>query len=402
MGPRTYVAQRLTDFLLDHGDLDARVRRLELRQCRQAQPNKRSWARFIDEREVAPHPSVDAAAMLVAACLLVHHTRKGRDWQRRLRWSASSVMSAVALVAATLSCYLVSLLLLSAFEQWNQIVSGTAGEKTSAPSSLLTRDLLDRYLFLSSLCCILLSVLLTLARVIWGFLDPTGIAERATTADAAAILSSLVVLWLAYVHLPLFRHTLHGDFDHNLLYLLQHTTSSFVAFCLFYKLVHRGAPTAGGTMRRPKKQQPLDPELVRRMSNLAREARERVRSRKARHFRRTYSEGNFRVLASPDTVSPSSPTGSAAKTKRRSGGPCALLPLHEGGQGTTPQRAHAERHTARSPLLDISQAGPTLSGRDLLAKLRHEACLKRSMSTNSLTSTPLVLVPTLVDEDMAF
>lgn len=255
----------------------------------------------------------------------------------------------------------------------------------------------SEYLYAASLWMVLLSTFLALASAVWSVLDPRSdagamktlrsLGVHGTAVNGAAVTSIGVLLGLAYMDLPLVHKSIDGEIQidfglpHALIQALQQILLSFVGFCIFNKLLPRETPesnpAAGGTKR--TKKYIMDPAIVKRMSALAREASERVEARKNNSLRRTHSIADFRNASTPPP------------SRRRSLRSSLTMPRQQ---------------PPPSPLRDIHLAGRTLSSTDLLAKLRDNGCIKRSVSSGCLQVPESIitldmpdLLPNLAEEE---
>mmetsp|Transcript_10961 Transcript_10961/g.19361 ORF Transcript_10961/g.19361 Transcript_10961/m.19361 type:complete len:449 (-) Transcript_10961:307-1653(-) len=448
MGPRTFMAKRLTDFLLHHGNLDKHVRQIHLEHCLElprrptvAVPLVTLLASSADAHHAhelqlaAPH----SAMILISSFVVTQHLKKEKQWKKKRQLFShssqkssplSNCIDAIPLVFASISLYLVALLVISSLIGDNLTLSlkqvhfmdriiGISEEISRASQyPHLTRLLLEKYLFLSSLWSILISVLLTMVSTVWSILDPrigtTKIETRSktwrssldvyTTARTAAITVSVgMVLWLAYIDLPLFREAIHGEINlglpPGLIQAFNQMLSSFFGFCIFYKFLPRdrlpptsdSAPANEGGERITKKHA-CDPEIVQRMSALAREASERVQARKnsKQQLRRTHSMGDFRISSTTPSMRQSSESTMLSSLSEHP-------PSHE--EESKSAAPVTVNYSPKSPLRDIHLAGPTLSSKDLIAKLKNNESIKRSVSSVCFISLD---IPTLTEEGVTF
>lgn len=448
MGPRKFVAGRLADFLLDHGHLEERVvRRIGLDHCLELQQDPTTitssapwWNFVLAHAENSDDPQHDiittqyrSAMLLLVSFLVTYDLEKRRDWNRKQRLYYSSSHQQPSSSASRLWKYASDALPLymaraSLCLAALRTILETHGSLTSSSliGEKLTLALRERVYFMGgivgllegiplftlrdlhsiSLWSILVSAILSLLSLIWSILDPRRIGDSTTSARiswhncsatvmnaATTVMVNVVVLWLAYIDLPLFRTLINSEMRNEigclglvmppgLVKVLKQTLSSFVGFCIFHKALPRDANASTESKEAnpvgKSRKHVCDPVLVRRMSALAQEARERVQARKmngSRQLHRCYSEGNFATISSP-----SSP-------RRRS-----LRSKYDGIKYPPPPR---------SPLMDIHLAGPTLSSKALFAKLKdnESIMLKRSVSTGCLvTPVPdsiLITVPSL-------
>lgn len=424
MGPRTFVANKAADFLINHGNLDERI----LDHCLELhhQPSTVPWWQalaYYHSIGSVPHHVYEAQLashhpemILVASSVIKYNIKKHMEWKRKRRpylsrppSALSNCVDEIAAIMACSSLYLVAIfvgveklmvLLLHYDARFMVRAVGFLEESSSWWST-------SQYLFTTSLWAILIAIVLTMAPAAWHILDPRNCGATTATKggisfwcsldryNAAAVSFSIgVVLWLAYTDLPLFnmlqmdgttRIQIDFGLPQALTNLIQQALSSFVGFCIFYKFLPNDTtatslPADSTTqmktttvLKKKSKKPAADPEIVKRMSMLASEAREHHKARKNRstkQLRRTYSEGNLRAPMTP----PRRRTSSRQNSK-------TLMPLPE----------------HKSPLNDIHLAGPTLSSRDLMAKLKDNDCcvIKHSISSGCLEKLPLksILIP---------
>jgi len=503
-----FLARRFTNLLLNQGNLDLRIRELQLAHCAELRESHSLLPLFLstfDDERVSELDldSYRAATLFLAAWIVTRGLRKERQWRRKRRmlysseegrdkqpqqqsgrrscWKQLSSVEVALRLASVSLCLSAALLILS-----NQFVermvqaAGFSEEEASWDESLgMRRELREKYLFLTSLWSALGSILIVMASAAWSFLDPrnetmetapptssasanarsaatkkekgpeskkwsSGAHHRLLAASeaSAASISALSILYLSDIHLPLFHHAIRGEVHVGLsiippaiLYYANQTLFSFMAFCIFHKLFppaqqsfvkEANASGSGGTHK--AKKFVCDPELVRRMSTLAQEARERVQARKNQkaQLRRTRSESNLTsALATPPRRRRGRKGGSTGASSLTTVSPLPALPEHRSGHSShhhrhrdddeeegkssdedlgllapvpaRPAVAAASSYATNSPLRDIHLAGPTLSSKDLLAKLKSNDSIKRSVSSGCL-----IVIPKLSEEEMSF
>jgi len=455
-----FIARRFTNYLLQHGQLAKQCRIYEDQRLLELQSATVQSDGFFSlilslYNKSAYHVhniKIDTnhiAMLFIAIVVITSYKRKDIEQKRKHRVynstqqqkSSSKDMDTITLALANTSFYLIAMLCISSivgdslaelkeFDAIDKVVA--ISYRIGMPSVLnkiiiavseevyqgnyWTRQLSKNYLFVISLCSILMSIILTMIGYIWSFLDPRNTASNieikqkktwqrivSTMAWNVAISISVeVVLALAYIYLPFISKIVHGELDfglpQGLVQFLDRVISSFIGYCIFSKLLPR--PEAqlqqvSDGVRKTKKYA-VNPEMVKRMSSLANEARERVEARNrrgTRQLRRTFSEGNFHKTYSPTTPTRHRPSLTAlpesAEWKKWIDEPPKTP--------TTPMKKYVEKYPSNSPLRDIHLAGPTLSSSDLLAKLKNNKSLARSGSTGCFVALP-DLTRNLTDE----
>jgi len=397
-------------FLLHHGNLDENVRQIQLEHCLELQsPTMVPWwtaltsadAHHVHELQIATHHS---AMILIASFVITYRIKRKKALKRKQRLYSSYQSSQfsnhvndIALFFASISFYLVALSVILTTHR--SLSSSLIGDKlTLSLKQVYFMDrtigileeipLTSQYLYTSSLWSILISTLLTMASTVWVILDPrvstTRMSTYSSAGNAAVIISIGVVLSLASIDLTLFNKVVNGEIKidfglpQGLIQALNQTLSSFVGLCIFNKFIPRDrvlpaeSAQANAVTTKPKKYI-CDPAVVQRMSALAAEASERVQARKNRkQLNRSYSEGNFMVSTPPP------------RSRRN----LSTLPI---------------RQLPPSPLLDIHLAGPTLSSKDLIAKLKSNDCIKPSVSSGCSDPVPEPILgpklPNLAEEE---
>ena len=429
MGPRKYMAKRLTDFLLNHGSLNHHVRQIQVEQCMEhlTGPLPVSWWEIIlttlttsnDPNGASPASMQGrilghSAIVLISSFIISHELKRTNEWKKKCRLfsSPSSNNSSSVLFAKQIEEIAMFFANSSLIVSWGSIVfvtrnaisSSWVGEQSLFMGVLKRVYFVDRIigiseeimpvgasqnvLFASSLWLIVLSALLTLGGMIWNVLDPRGgdgitksfrlkgWSQRDLQHAAAVSISVGLVLWLAYTDLVLFRMIIHGEIQltfglpQGMIQLIKQAFSSFIGFCLFYKflpnekiIVEQGNHVPSSVKKRPI----IDPAVAERMSKLACEALQRVEARKRGELsplRRTYSEGNFRTASYNNTPYSTPIPGERRRLSRKN----TLSSLPE---------QQAQNICPESPLMAITLAGPTLSSRDLMAKLKRSSSFTR-------------------------
>lgn len=457
MGPRQFIARRFTKYLLQHGQLAKQCRMYEDQRLLELQSSAIQSDGILSLLLSLYNKStyhvhnlqfdINHVAMLFIAVLVitsykkkdVEQKRKHRVYNSKQQKSSSKDIDTIILVLANISLYLMALLCFSSIvgdslvdlkelDVIDKVVS--ISERIGMPSILnkiiisvseemyqgnyLSRQLSKNYLLVLSLLSILMSIILTVIGYVWSLLDPRNTAynietkqkktwQRMVSAMARNIAKAIsveVILTLSYIYLPFISKIFHGELDfglpQGLVHFLDRVISSFIGYCIFSKLLQRpdvAVQVVSDGVRKTKKYA-VNPEMVKRMSSLANEARERVEARNRRgtkQLRRTFSEGNFQKSYSPRTPTrhrssltalpeSTSPDKEKAEWKKW---------LEESPKTpTTPMKKYVEKFPANSPLRDIHLAGPTLSSSDLLAKLKNNKSLARSGSTGCFVALP--------------
>lgn len=371
------------------------------------------------------------AMLFIAIVVITSFKKKDMEQKRKHRVynstrqqkSSSKDMDTITFLLANISLYLMAMLCISSIVgdslvELKQLVS----DDILIPT--ISRQLWENYLFVISLCSILMSIILTVSGYVWSFLGPRNITTTTETKkkktwqrivstmawNVAKAISVEVVLALAYIYLPFIGKIVHGELDfglsQGLVQFLDRVISSFIGYCIFSKLLPRPEEATVQVVPdgiRKTKKYAVNPEMVKRMSSLANEARERVEARNRRstkQLRRIFSEGNFQKPYSPITPTRHRPSLTAL--------PESTSPDKEKAEWkkwldespktpTTPMKKYVQKYPTHSPLRDIHLAGPTLSSSDLLAKLKSNKSLARSGSTGCFVALP-DLTRNLTDE----
>eukprot|EP00584_Thalassiosira_punctigera_P002250 CAMPEP_0172536620 /NCGR_PEP_ID=MMETSP1067-20121228/8355_1 /TAXON_ID=265564 ORGANISM="Thalassiosira punctigera, Strain Tpunct2005C2" /NCGR_SAMPLE_ID=MMETSP1067 /ASSEMBLY_ACC=CAM_ASM_000444 /LENGTH=246 /DNA_ID=CAMNT_0013321729 /DNA_START=273 /DNA_END=1009 /DNA_ORIENTATION=+ len=245
MGLRSFAAGRLADLLVDRRELDDRVRALAEKQCR-GPTSVDFWThlagsrRRIHELRLHPHHGM---VLWVASLVVARQLRKEGERRRKRRRLASpsvrEVSTSSTRVAERVNATVLFLSRVAACLAFFLILSSLADEEARRRATS-TRELMEKYLFVSSLWLALIAAMLMTASSLWGVLDPRngsgssprngdsgccssskmskgrtwrdGFAMARAEAETAPIIVSIAaILYLAHVHLPLFRHALRGE-----------------------------------------------------------------------------------------------------------------------------------------------------------------------------------------------
>lgn len=453
-----FIARRFTNYLFKHGQLAKQCRIYEDQQLLELQSSITQsdgvlsliLSSLKDSAYHVHNLQLDTnhvAMLFIAVLVITSYKKKDREQKRKHRVynstqqkkSSSNDMNTITLVLANRSLYLMAILCFSSIvgdslvelkeldvidkvvvtserigmSILNKIIISVSEEMYQG-NYWISRQLWENYLFVISLLSILMSIILTVIGYVWSLLDPRNTTTTtetkkkktwqnmvSTMARKLAISISVeVVLALAYIYLPFISKIVHGELDfglpQGLVQFLDRVISSFIGYCIFSKLLPRPevAVQVVPDGVRKKKKYAVNPEMVKRMSSLANEARERVEARNRRgtkQLRRTFSEGNFQKTYSPTTPTRHRPTLTAL--------PESTSPEKEKAEWkkwldespktpTTPVKKYVEKYPINSPLRDIHLAGPTLSSSDLLAKLKNNKSLARSGSTGCFVALP--------------
>jgi len=414
-----FIARRFTNYLLQHGQLAKQCRIYyedqKILELQSTTTQSDGVLRFIlsSFKESAYHvhnnllyDTNHVAMLFIAVLVITSFKKKDREQKRKHRVynstqqqkSSSKDMDTMTFLLANISLYLMAMLCISSIVgdslvELKQLVS----DDILIPT--ISRQLWENYLFVISLCSILMSIILTVIGYIWSLLDPRNTTTTYTETkrkktwqrivstmawNVAIAISVEVVLALAYIYLPFISKIVHGELDfglpQGLVHFLERVISSFIGYCIFSKLLPRpdsAVQVMSDGVRKTKKYA-VNPEMVKRMSSLANEARERVEARNRRstkQLRRTFSEGNFQKTYSPTTPTRHRPSLTALpeSTSPDKGKAEWKKWIDESPKTpTTPVNKYVEKYPVNSPLRDIHLAGPTLSSTDLLSKLKKE------------------------------
>mmetsp|Transcript_32789 Transcript_32789/g.69185 ORF Transcript_32789/g.69185 Transcript_32789/m.69185 type:complete len:425 (-) Transcript_32789:201-1475(-) len=420
MGPLALLARVVTSLIIHHGNLDEHIREFRLEDCLELQRSSvrvhllRYLTTPLDDRYHAHGlqlPGYRLAITLVASSVLARQLRREKDWRKhQKRYSSQQNSSSkfsnyivdIPFFLANISVYLTTLLVVNKLLSIGLI-------RVHSTDGILE---IEKYTFLTSFWSVLVSILIRTYSIIWDILDPKNgpstigtyrkswswpnaidVHNTASAWTAAVTFSVGAILWLSYTEVPLIRLAIYGKIDIGLPRVLiqafHQMLSSFIGFCIFCKFTpieDPAAPISAG-VRKPKKFV-RDPDLLKRMSMLAKEARECLQARKdeKRRLRRTYSEGNFRTPSDAPLTGRSLLSRNTEKASK-----------HQEGSKTTTvvvNQYHSPNGVADIHLGGVGSVGNAPST-DLTAKLKENVSTKRSASSGFLPS----VIPELHEED---
>ena len=244
-----FIARRFTKYLLQHGQLAKQCRiyyedqrLLELQSSTAQSDGVLSLILSLQESAYHVHnlqlDTNHVAMLFIAVLVITSYKKKDREQKRKHRVynstqqkkSSSKDMDTITLVLANISLYLMAILCISSIVgdslvELKQLVSEDIWIRT------ISRQLLENYLFIISLCSILMSILLTVIGYVWSFLDPRNTTTTYTETkqkktwqrlastmvrNLAISISVEVVLAVAYIYLPFIGKIVHEELDFGL------------------------------------------------------------------------------------------------------------------------------------------------------------------------------------------